>query len=317
MDKEKSNFLTLRNKLFALYYEKKYKEALKVAEIAYENYKDKIIETTFWLACFNSLLKKKDKTIKILNNALDNGIWWSPQLMISESDFDFIKKYKEFKEILERCRVFFEKAQSKAKPKCLLFHPEDFNSKKENKLFIAIHFRGSNAEEFEEYFKKSVLKRGYMLAVPQSSQIFTLNKFCWDNREIAKKEISNHYNEINNKYRLDEKETIIAGASQGGGLSLELALGENELHIKKFISIIPGIVDVSSYIPLLKSGVSKNIKGFIITGEKDFYFQKVKELYEEAQKLKLQCKFVSIKGMGHNIPENFEDYLNEALDFLK
>jgi hypothetical protein len=61
MDKEKSNFLTLRNKLFALYYEKKYKEALKVAEIAYENYKDKVTETTFWLACFNSLLKKKIK----------------------------------------------------------------------------------------------------------------------------------------------------------------------------------------------------------------------------------------------------------------
>jgi len=142
-------------------------------------------------------------------------------LMISESDFDFIKKDKEFKEILERCRVFFEETQSKAKPECLLFHPEGFDSKEENKLFIAIRFRGSNAEEFEEYFKKSVLKRGYMLAVPQSSQISTLNKFCWDNQEIAKKEISNHYNEINNKYRLDEKETIIAGASRGGGLSLE------------------------------------------------------------------------------------------------
>ena len=63
--------------------------------------------------------------------------------------------------------------------------------------------------------------------------------------------------------------------------------------------------------------MSKNVKGFIITGEKDFYFQKVKELYEEAQKLKLQCKFVSIKGMGHNIPENFDTYLNEAIDFLK
>ena len=122
---------------------------------------------------------------------------------------------------------------------------------------------------------------------------------------------------IRDRYRLNEEETIIAGASQGGALSLELALGENELNIKKFISIIPGIVDVSSYIPLLKNGVSKNVKGFIITGEKDFYFPMAKEFYEEARKLKLQCEFVSIKGMGHNIPENFEDYLNEALDFLK
>jgi len=317
MDKKKNDFLTLKNKLLELYYERKYKEALKVAKMAYEKFKDRITDTTFWLACFNSLLKNKDEAIIILKNALDNGIWWSPQLLMSETDFDFIKEEKEFKEIVERCRVFFEEAQSKAKPECLLLHAESFDNKKESKLFIAIHFRGSNAEEFSEYFKKIVLKRDYILAVPQSSQISTLNKFCWDNHEAAKKEISDHYKEISNKYRLNEEETIIAGASQGGALSLELALGENKLNIKKFISIIPGIKDISSYIPLVKNGVNKGIKGFIITGEKDFYLPMAKEFYEEARKLKLQCEFVSIKGMGHNIPENFEDYLNEALDFLK
>jgi predicted esterase len=317
MKKEKNDFLTSRNTLFELYFEGNYKEGFKLSEILYKNFPDKITDTAFWVACFSSLTKNRDRAIKVLNESLDKGIWWSPAMILGETDFNFIKEEKEFKDIVERCMVLFEKAQKKTKPECLIFTPKTFDTSGTNKLFMAIHFRGSRSEDFSRYFKKIVLERNYILAVPQSSQLYAVDRYCWDDRDLAKKELQKHYDELKKTYRLNENEIIIAGASQGGSLSIEMVLGENNPGLKKFVSIIPGIRYPSSYHPLLQNGVKKGAKGAIISGEKDFNLQGAKDVYKEAEKIGFPCKFIIMERVGHEMPDNFDRYFTEAINFVE
>jgi len=309
-------FIELRNKMYRLYLEGRYSEALQVAEEANARFKDEVSETSYWLACLNSVLHKEDKAIEILKGSLNADTWWSPKQLEKEKDLDPIRNHKEFKEILEKCYQMIEEKQKESKPERLVFYPDKFDEKKKYPLFVALHWAGGNAEEFSEYWKH-VLKRGYILLVPQSSQLFGQKRYCWEDWEKAKNEITDHILEIE-KHNLIEDGIIIAGASQGANREIiNFAFEDTPLNIKKFIAVIPPIRDVSFYIPLLKNGVRKGVRIYIIAGEKDIFAEKTKELYSEMEKAGLQCKLTVIPGIGHEFPSNFDDYIDEALDYLE
>ncbi len=309
-------FIELRNKMYRLYLEGRYSEAREVAEDAYARFKDEVSETSYWLACLNSVLHNEDKAIEILKSSLNAGIFWSPKQLEEEKDFDPIRNLEEFKEILEKCSQIFEEKQTQAKPERLVFYPDNFDEKKRYPLFVALHWKGGNAEKFSTHWKH-VLKRGYILLVPQSSQLFGPKRYCWDDWEKAKNEITNHILEIE-KHNLIEDDIVIAGASQGANRGIiNFAFEDTSLNIKKFIAVIPPIRDVSFYVPLLENGAKKGVKGYIIAGEKDMFTENTKELHSEMEKVGIQCKLTVIKGMGHEFPSNFDDYIDEALDYIE
>jgi predicted esterase len=311
------DFMEFRNKVYNLYLEGKYSEALEIAEKAYARFKDEISKTSYWLACLNSVLRKEDKAIEILTNSLNNGVWWSPKLLEGERDLDPVRNREEFKEILKKCSSIFREKQKESKPERLVFYPDKFDRETKYPLFVALHWKGGNAEEFSKYWK-FVLKRGYILLVPQSSQLNGTNAYCWDDWEKAKKEVISHIIEIKERHNLIEDSIIIAGASQGASIGIiNFALENTSPNIKRFIAVIPSIVDVSFLIPLLKNGIQKGVKGYIIAGEKDNFTKSIKDLYSEMEKAGLQCKLTIVTGLGHDFPPNFDIYLDEALDYVK
>ncbi|MGC8758275.1 MAG: hypothetical protein ACP5QX_07550 [Caldisericaceae bacterium] len=150
--------------------------------------------------------------------------------------------------------------QKSPKPEKLVFHPDNFDNKKRYPLFVALHWKGGNTEEFSTHWKH-VLKRGYILLVPQSSQLFGTKRYCFYDWEKWKKEVLGHIMEIKEKHSLVEEEIIIAGASQGASFGLiDLVLGGTSLNFRKFILVIPPVDDLSFYVPLLESSARKGVK---------------------------------------------------------
>jgi len=311
------SFSDYKNSLFQLYYEGKYSEALEIAKEANANFKDKISTTSYWLACLYSLLNNKEKAIEILKNSLDSGMFWSPKVLQAESDFDHIRDSYEFKDIRERCSLIFYEMQKSTKPGRLIFYPDNFNAKEKYPLLVALHWKGGNAQEFCEYWKP-VLKRGYILLVPQSSQLYSSDEYCWDDFEKGKSEVTKHISDVKETHNIIEDNIIIAGASQGAALCLiNFVFSDTPFNFRKFIAVIPPIANVKFYASFIESGANRGAKGVIIAGEKDHYFQNTKALYKEMEKANLHCKFVSIPDVSHNFPDNFETYLSEAIDYLE
>ena len=311
------SFSDYSKRLFQLYYEGKYSEALEVAEEAHKKFRNKVSKTSYWLACLYALSGSKEKAIEVLRNSLDTGIFWSPKVLQSESDFDHIRDREEFKDIADRCSLIYYEMQKNAKPERLIFYPDNFNAKEKYPLLVALHWKGGNAQEFCEYWK-SVLKRGFILLVPQSSQLYSSDEYCWDDFEKGKSEVIEHIADVKETHNIIEDNIIIAGASQGAALCLtNFVFSDTPFNFRKFIAVIPPIANVKFYAFFIESGVNRGAKGVIIAGEKDRYFQNTKALYKEMEKVNLHCKFVSIPDVSHSFPDNFDTYLSEAIDYLE
>ncbi|MGC4378881.1 hypothetical protein WD019_18460 [Fictibacillus sp. Mic-4] len=80
---------------------------------------------------------------------------------------------------------------------------------------------------------------------------------------------------------------------------------------------IPAIKDISSFENLLKENHNPNLKGCIITGDKDPYYLKVLELMPVFEANHIPCKLVVEPGLGHFFPELFPALLQTAISYLE
>src|SRR5581483_7465908 len=90
-------------------------------------------------------------------------------------------------------------------------------------LMLTLHGNAGNAQEFASRYRWFTTQ-GWLLAVPQSSQVIAPNQYVWDEREKVIHEIQTHFATLASKYPLDPLHTLLGGFSKGGGMAVYLAL---------------------------------------------------------------------------------------------
>jgi len=154
------------------------------------------------------------------------------------------------------------------------------------------------------------------VALPQSSQICYEDGFWWEDREKGKREVLDAFKRVQQDYAFDPHKVVLAGASQGGTLAIELAL-EGATSARGFLSVVPGLREetLQRLISLLDVA-PEGLHGWIITGEKDYCVDLTRRFHDAAIKRGLSCELVVEPGMGHEFPHDFDTKLPQALAFL-
>ncbi|RVT57198.1 DUF3089 domain-containing protein [Niallia taxi] len=300
-----TEFVELQRKVFGLYKLGKYDEIHSLIEKVQDKFPEKLDKTIFWRACAYSVQGKQENAIAALKDGLQKGIWWNPLTLTRDQDLNNLKNIEEFETIVNECQEILESRKHKSKPQLFIY-----GNDKSNTGLISLHWRGSNVKDFAPYWFDN---REFLFAFPQSSQVFGYNTYCWDNQKITVEEITASFREFKEKF--NTKQDIMAGASQGGKLAIELSLNGNALGTKGFIAVIPAIKDVASVERLLVGNGNK-IKGCIITGDKDPFYNKTVELVNLLEENEFQCKLLVKEGLGHFFPADFADLLKEAIEFI-
>ncbi len=309
-------FETLQKLVFSYYGKCKYEKALDIARIAAEGFPDELSRTSYWRACLYSLLGRQQEAIEVLRSALAKGIWWSPRAMQLDADFDGIKDTKAFEEILEDCRFYEERARKNSIPEVLVITPNKYTRGHIYPLLFSIHWHNGNPQEFSRLWRYNSAFSSFILAFPQSSQATGVNEYCWDDEEASHRDIQELYNRVLKGYAVDTGCIIAAGASQGGKLALDMALKYNNDTVKGFIVFIPTLKEFESYIPYIKGAAAKNIRGCIITGDQDYYYSNVLTLNNCFKRFGLSCKLITLPGMGHFFPDDYEKKIKLAVDYI-
>lgn len=303
-----TKFVKLQKELFSMFASRKYDEVHSLIEKAQIEFPERLDKTIFWRACVYSIQRKEESAIAVLKEGLKKGIWWNPLTLTRDQDLNNLQNIEEFKMILNECQRILESNKHMAKPQLFTY-----GNDKSNKGLFSLHWRASNVKDFAPYWFDNDLLHDFLFAYPQSSQVFGYNSYCWDNQNIAVEEITALYSEFKEKF--STKQDIFTGASQGGKLAIELSLNGNILGTKGFIAVIPAIQDVAPLERLLVSN-KNNIKGCIITGDKDPFYDKTVDLAKIFEENDFQCKLVVKEGLGHFFPNNFTDLLKEAVEFI-
>ncbi|KIL49105.1 alpha/beta hydrolase [Jeotgalibacillus campisalis] len=305
----REKFTERQEEIFRYFKEGKIQELHRLLVKTEQDYPERMEKICLWRACAFASQLEYDAAISVLQEAIHNGIWWHPQLLKNDSDLKPLHEKKEFTEILAQCFKQFEEHKIKAESKLFIY-----GNKEANTSIYSLHWRGGNAEDFSSFWLDNKTERNYMFGFPQSSQVFGLHAYSWDDKQKAMLEIQPAYEEFQKTFAAENR--IVGGASQGGALALELCLKEQLLKVDGFIAVIPVIKDDNFINSLISNEIIPPLRGCLITGDQDPFFKQTAELQKELEDINIPCKLIIKKGMGHSIGDDFTKDLTDAVDFI-
>lgn len=192
--------------------------------------------------------------------------------------------------------------------------PANYSQAEKYPLCFIFHGGGSTLKRVKKHWHSDKLDSSFIKVYLQSFRHYDSETFGWRSGEKrTDDDIQRIYNELKNKYNIDTANTIVCGISAGGTCAIDLAVRQ-VIPVKGFITFCSGISE-SITLDFVKKQSGK-LKGFIVGGENDYYLPKQKQMTEIFDNTNFAHKHIIVKDMGHQYPDNENDYINEALKFI-
>lgn len=299
----------------ALYEAKEYQRAYELVEQEYQNFPDRQPLLAYWRLCMNSVVGRKGEALQIFQAALDQGHWFAPR-WLQDDDLAGLEPLPEFQSMVEICRQRLAAAQAESRPELLVAAPKEQTGALP--LVIALHGNNGNAANALPKWDK-ITAQGWLLAVPQSSQIVGPGAYVWDDRETGVKEVRDHLAQLSGDYNIDPERVVLGGFSKGGGQAIWIALRQS-VKTRGFIALGPYLTpeELDALAALLETQKLADLRGYILVGEEDHeclaVSRKVAELLNAHN---IPCELELRPGLAHAYPEDFAEVVSRGLAFIE
>lgn len=266
--------------------------------------------------CFACLSGQYDLGMHLMKEAIaDKGYWYSYEYLLEDDDLEPLRQNPDFSKLANLCKARELEAKENTKPDMKYVLANNIDENKEKQLLIALHGNEENISLTEDYWSSWVMDNK-VLAMPQSSQIGFSDGFYWEDTERGAKEIAEQYNKALLETKANKDNVIIGGFSAGTGVILDAILKDN-IKVKGFIFVAPWLPELEKVQELIETMKAKAIKGYIICGDKDEdCLEGAQKFVELLNKSSVPNIYKIVKGLDHDYPENFEECLNEAIEFI-
>lgn len=254
--------------------------------------------------------------LEIISEAITKkGYWYSYEYLLEDDDLNPLRKYSEFDELANICKDRELKAKTNSRTEVKIINHNNIVSNEKQSLLIALHGNEENIILTEDYWS-SCLDNNYILALPQSSEIGFSGGYYWNNAQSGSDEVKKEYDKILQTYNINLDNIIIGGFSAGARVSLYAILNDL-INLSGFIFVGPWLPEINEWEHLLDKLKSKDIKGYIICGDKDEDCLECTESFVKMlNERNIPNLFKVIKDLEHDYPENFGELLNEGIEFI-
>jgi predicted esterase len=311
------NELTMKEfeqEYFRLYSEGAHAQAYEVVTHAAGRFPEWAQGTYYnWRICAASLMGESALALQLLAEALAAGHWYDEAGLREDADLASLQGLPEFERLVELSLRRREQALAQAKPALQIFEPE--GRSQPYPLLLALHGNRSNLEESARYWRRATT-HGWLVALPQSSQVMGKDAYGWNDRDWAVQEIEQHLAALHDRYAIDPDRVVVAGFSMGGGLAAWLALSRT-VPARGWIGVNAFLARAESLLPLLETSRGYGLRAYLIASQRD------QHCYEIAQQLaatlpphNIPCQLELHPDLGHHFPPEFERSLEKGLDFI-
>lgn len=306
-------FSELATGMFQRYNEGKYQEALDFVNQHAAALPDEAPTITLWRVCLESMNGQAAQAIETLAQAVEQGQWWHPDALTQDPDLAAVQADPRFQSLVRQMQARFEQERQAARPEMLVFKPQS-DTPGPYPLLIALHGMGGSIRTTAPWWQP-LANQGWLVAVPQSSQIVNLGGYVWDDQARAEAEIAVHLDRLRAEYRIDEQRIVLAGFSQGAGLALRWAL-EGRFPACGFIAVAPWL-EKPEEVTVNPDPHADLPRGYLVTGELDAGHQEVVGVIEDL----LHASCISYERehhmeLGHSYPPRFPETIQRAIDFI-
>ncbi|MBJ7993076.1 alpha/beta hydrolase [Bacillus mycoides] len=251
----------------------------------------------------------EEEALHLMKKAIiENGFWYGSEYLISDDDLKPLHKFEEFHRMVQLCKEREELAKKSEQADVKYKY-----SKQTENLLITLHGDQENIQIIEPYWN-SVIEQGFMLALPQSSQIQFSDGYVWDNIERGREELKGHYNKI--KVNKTFGNIIIGGFSAGARVALHSML-QGEIEVNGFIFVAPWLPEMEEWEEMIGILHDKSIKGYIICGDQDEdCFEGTQQFVTLLKDKNIEHKYKVVPNLNHDYPHNFDELLKEAIEYI-
>jgi predicted esterase len=309
------DFYKEQGRILELYRKGKYPDALESAHQALERFPEMYARITYWIVCLYCLTGEYDSAIHLMREALSRNVWWSEERLLQDPDLRPLHEREEFKTILDQCKRFKAESQVSAKPSLTVLTPPSYSFQRQYPLLAVLGFNASD----DSRSWKSALSSEILVSLLQSSQPYSSDMCGWNDIERSERDVTLALARAKDSYSLDGTRTILAGFSQGAALAIYIAL-KKTVPCRGFIGVAPSVTIAPShaeeYASFIRQSNGRGLKGWLLSGEKDCFFPKVKPLHGRLVQGGLDCRLVVEPGLGHEFPPDFGTKLASAIRFV-
>jgi predicted esterase len=182
---------------------------------------------------------------------------------------------------------------------------------------MALHGNtGSARNEVDSW--EGITAEGWMLSMPQSSQMFWPGGGVWNDESVA--ELEEYYEQLSAEHALDSRRVVLGGFSMGGEIAMQAAL-TSSIPARGFVVCGPGGGPLSGGAEdcesLIQEARERGLRGAIILGEDDLAISQdgVRNLAAKLNANGIPCELSLFAG-GHFYPPDFYKRVLDALAFI-
>jgi len=166
-------------------------------------------------------------------------------------------------------------------------------------------------------FWRHAAGRGWLVALPQSTQFIWADAAVWDDLDTTSQDVLRSLENLRQRYAIDSQRVVYAGHSLGAQMAIRFLL-DGPFEGRGFIALGPYLSEIDSLVPLVEACQGRSLRGYIIAGEQDKVISH--GVIQSFQKLlndhHLPCAVEMVPGAGHDYPPGFGEHLDRALRFI-
>jgi len=309
-----AEFAPTRYELLRLYNQGAYVEALELLEREGARFPQQGL-MYHWKMCLAARANEPEQALGAFQQALDGGYWFPAQLLRDDEDLRSLQGLPRFEEMVAVSLERMAKAELNTTPQLLVIPPEA-DAIIPAPLLIGLHGNSQNAQLAAEDWHP-LHKRGWTLALAQSSQVLTADAYQWNDFARGAAEVERLCGDLIVSRSVDPARILLGGFSAGGGLAIQLAVS-GTLNARGFLVIGPYLRDLEVLTPFFATARSRGIRGYIVMGleepaEGQALMQRTAALLKDNG---IPCEIEQHAKLGHAFPPDFDATLQKALAFL-
>jgi predicted esterase len=265
-----------------------------------------------WVSCTQVMLGKPQAAIRTLQDALAEGTWWPPVILRDDPDYKALQGLPDFEAVVARCTRLFDETSRQSQPQNLVIEPNGLPAGTAAPLLVALHGRGENLHTHAALWSPAA-RLGWKTVLLGSSQVVGQDAYCWDNRDLAEKEVAQQFDQaIESKFR----QAVLAGFSQSGGLVLRMVLS-GQVAASGVLAIVPASFSDDDFEHLRNLRHLEGKRAVILASKNDHPWIKTANRLAALLEAKgVPHIYTVYDNLGHDFPPDFSQKLPEYLAFL-
>jgi len=312
------NFDALEAQLNQLVQNNQYAEALDLVTREGPNFPADRLWVDFWRMYTAAGVGNYQLVFQVAEQSLADGLWYGQAMWQRLPTFQTIQGNPDFERIAVASRAAEERDTPTDKPFLLTRLPN--NHSNTSPLLVALHGNHHTASHTLPFWQVAV-SHGWVLALPQTTQLLYKDAYCWDDFDIARATVNAHFSHLQQHIVFNPNRVVLAGHSMGGLVAIRLTL-MGALKVRGFVAIGPAVPFLDSpeeletlLIPARQCGV----RGYFIVGEKDdaIFADKIQSLSEKLRSAGIVCELEIVPDATHDYSPAYDTALLRALVFME